>query len=38
MSYTCIIVSEYLCECIGHVNIVSEQEEEVERGKVGNFN
>ena len=33
MSY--IIVSEYLCDCIGHVNRVSESEEEVERGKEG---
>ena len=29
MSY--IIVSEYLCDCIGHVNRVSQKEEEVGR-------
>ena len=36
MDYNCvemsyIIVSEYLCDCIGHVNRVSQKKEEVGR-------
>ena len=28
-----IIVSEYLCDCIGRVNRVSQKEEEVKKGR-----